>query len=118
MSEFNILVSVFHELHALSVAQNFQHAAVKVYVQLLQSLSVGEGDHPLVLAMKELKTFVEPTTGLSQAAIWKALLTSDMESVEAKVSQLMIALKQIDTCEQLVTRQITQRVTHILLSTP
>lgn len=94
--------------------QNFQHAAVKVYIQLLQSLSVSKGDVPLTLAVNELKTFVEPTTGLSQAGIWKALLLTDVESVEDKVNQLMLTLRKIDICKRLFNRILYRHSIDIL----
>jgi hypothetical protein len=106
VTEFNTLVGVFHELHTLLAVQNFQHAAVKVYIQLLQTLSISKGDVPLALAVNELKTFVEPTTGLNQAGIWKALLLIDVESVEDKVNQLMLTLKKIDICKRLFNRSL------------
>jgi hypothetical protein len=102
---------VFHELHTLLAVQNFQHAAVKIYIQLLQSLSLGDGDVSLTLAMNELKTFVEPTTGLSQAGIWKALLLADMQTVEAKVNQLILTLKKIDTCKYLFGSDVDTALT-------
>lgn len=103
---------MFHELHTLLAVQNFQHAAVKIYIQLLQTLSLGQGDVSLALAMNELKTFVEPTTGLSQAGIWKALLLADMQTVEAKVNQLILTLKKIDICKHLFGFVVDTALTH------
>lgn len=94
-----MLVGVLGQLCALLDLHNFQHAAVKVYVQMLQPLAVNQEDSSLSLALEELKTSVEPTTGLNQAVIWKALLTDDTQSVEAQINQLMHALRHIDTCE-------------------
>jgi hypothetical protein len=48
----------------------------KVYIQLLQPLAVNLTDSGLALAIKELKSSVEPTTGLNQAIIWKALIAN------------------------------------------
>lgn len=104
VTEFNTLVSVLGELHALLAEQSFQHAAVKVYVQLLQSLSLCQGDVSLALAVNDLKNFVEPTTGLSQADIWKAVLQPDTQTVDEKVYQLISTVKKIDICKRIFAR--------------
>jgi hypothetical protein len=93
------LVGILREMVGLLKAQDFQHAAVKIYIQLLQSLLAGRQDVALSNAMAELKTFVEPTTGLEQAVIWKALLLADNATVEYQVGQLMGSLMHTDACE-------------------
>lgn len=94
-----VLVGVLRQLCALLDSRTFQHAAVKVYVQLLQPLAVTLRNSSLSVAIKDLKSSVEPSTGLSQAIIWKALLRDDAQNVEAQVNQLLHGLRHIDTCE-------------------
>ncbi|KAJ9113860.1 hypothetical protein QFC19_000053 [Naganishia cerealis] len=96
VTDIGSLVSILHEVVTLLKAQDFQHAAVKVYMQLLEPLLVGKQDVDLSTAMGELKTFVEPTTGLDQAVLWKALLLLDREKVEHQVNQLIDALMHTD----------------------
>ncbi|KAJ9101874.1 hypothetical protein QFC21_003214 [Naganishia friedmannii] len=86
------LVGILREIVGLLKAQDFQHAAVKVYLQLLQPLFAGRQDVALSAEMAGLKTFVEPTTGLDQAVLWKALLLADNDKVDLQVSLFMNSL--------------------------
>ncbi|KAJ9116871.1 hypothetical protein QFC22_004528 [Naganishia vaughanmartiniae] len=96
VADVGCLVGILREIIGLLKAQDFQHAAVKVYIQLLEPLFADMHDVALSAAMEELKTFVEPTTGLAQAVLWKALLLADNEKVEHQVSQLMGSLMHTD----------------------
>jgi hypothetical protein len=99
VADVGCLVGILREIVGLLKAQDFQHAAVKVYIQLLKPLLAGRQDFALSAAMEELKTFVEPTTGLDQAVLWKALLLADNEKVEYQISQLMDSLMHTDACK-------------------